>query len=71
MIFYLLAGKPVAHLRLGWKIAVKLQQEGFSPLNIHRLPGRLAAEAIYSGKKHLISCPKVRLTYLPASKPCF
>lgn len=28
--FYLLAGKPVAHLHLGWKIAVKLQQEGFS-----------------------------------------
>lgn len=69
--FYLLAGKPVALLRLGWKIAVKLQQEGFSPLNIHRLLGRLDPEAIYTGKKHLISCHKVCLTYLPGSEPCF
>lgn len=69
--FYLLAGKPVALLRLGWKIAVKLQQEGFSPLNIHHLLGRLDPEAIYTGKKHLISCHKVCLTYLPGSEPCF
>lgn len=42
------------------------------PLNICRLPGRLAAEAIDAGKKtHLISCHKVCLTYLPGSKPCF
>lgn len=44
--FYLLTGKPVACLGLGWKIAVKLQQEGFSPLNICHLPGRLVAETI-------------------------
>lgn len=69
--FYLLAGKPLACLHLGWKIAVKLQWEGFSPLNICCFPGRLAAEAIYGGKKHLISCHKVCLTYLPGSEPCF
>lgn len=43
MIFLLPAGKPVAPLPLGWEITVKLQQEGFSPLNILKLRGCLAA----------------------------
>lgn len=48
--FYLLAGKPVADLCLGWKITVKLQQEGFIPLNLCCLPGHPAAEATDGGK---------------------
>lgn len=45
------AGKPVAPLPLGWEIAVKLQQEGFGPLNILKLRGCLAAINTRGGKK--------------------
>lgn len=50
---------------------MKLQQEGFSPLNILKLCGCLAAINAGGEKKHLISCHKVCPTPPLGSKPSF
>lgn len=48
--FCLLASKPVARVRPGWKMAVKLQHRAFGPLHGHH-PRRAALQRLCIGKK--------------------